>query len=320
MGFGRRAKRPRIIAGLSVFCADSAELNLCGLHTPASERFMPLTGMVQCRLAWAAIVWAAASAGSAQGLDIGRVMFVGNSLTYGYSPEDGLPGGYRGVVERGLLEAGGRFEFVGENSENSEGLLNPQHNGYGALVFEDLASDIVIGTDSFGSLSDWLDSGNPDVVVVDLGRSIGRAQDLIEGQDQIALLADAVFANNPNAALIWVDQVAPLSEWYPDEEERLVAIMDLVAAEAARQHGMGRRMSVAFAPDWDRSSMLSSDGVHPNALGYTYLGQQITGQILAATNAVPEPSLLAGAGAVALLLRRRQSASKNKSSSAANHP
>lgn len=244
-------------------------------------------------------------------------MFIGNSYIEGHdSAQLAWQGGYRKVVEDNLIAAGAEFSFVGANTNNSVGMLNPGHYGFGGQGVDQLFDGIQRGDVNYGSITDWVTPGAADIFVIDLGRKDEEALASDGLKSQLARVSDLIFSTNPSAKLLWMTQVVPFPSYYPNAPVHLANVGSSLAQIQAEQLAASHVMQVVEAPDWDPFQMLDLDGVHPNNEGYVYLGNQLTESLLK-TNAVPEPGILLGAAALGGAMVRRRRAKRSAAETAA---
>lgn len=243
-------------------------------------------------------------------IDLGKIMFLGNSYIEGHdSPNLSWQGGVRKVVKDILVGASTKFEFVGRNDWNSAGMANPLHNGFGGKGIDDLINGFTREGVSMGRLADWVQESNASTYVIDIGRKDEEGSTLAELKTQFMRVVNEIYAVNPDARIIWTEQVAPNAVLFPDPEERLAKVNQALREISAEQTLLGRSLQVAaVAADWDPDAFLDVDGIHANDAGYTYIGQKQAAMILhQAAPAVPEPILLAGLPlALAAVMKRRQ--------------
>jgi lysophospholipase L1-like esterase len=95
-----------------------------------------------------------------------RLLPLGDSITQG-SPDK--PGGYRGVLEKRLLEAGWSFEFVGGRLTNSEGMRCPRHEGHPGFRIEELRRGHVNAYSSCAMIKETVAAARPDCVLLLVG-------------------------------------------------------------------------------------------------------------------------------------------------------
>ncbi|MBS1722218.1 MAG: hypothetical protein JSS66_04335 [Armatimonadetes bacterium] len=91
---------------------------------------------------------------------IGRVLAVGDSITWGA----GTQGGYRGYLEERLLAENYKFEFDGGVYQNSAGMRYGAHEGHGGWTIMDFVNGRPQEPGA-GKLSEWLRAYQPQVVL-----------------------------------------------------------------------------------------------------------------------------------------------------------
>lgn len=245
-----------------------------------------------------------------ESVDLGRIMFLGNSYIEGHdSPNLSWQGGARKVVEDILKDASAKFEFVGRNDWNSAGMANPLHNGYGGKGIDDLINGFTREGVSMGKLADWVQESNANIYVIDIGRKNEEGTTVDELKTQFTRFVNEIYSVNSEARIIWTEQVSPKAVWFPTAEEHLTKVNEALRQVSAEQILQGRQLQIVQAArDWDPDAYLDTDGIHANDAGYSYLGRKQAAMILQqAPPAVPEPILLAGLPlALAAVGRRRQ--------------
>ncbi len=228
-------------------------------------------------------------------LDLGRIMFLGNSYIEGHESSNlSWKGGSRKIVEDILTAEGVRFTFVGRNTTNSEGMKNPGHNGYGGMGIDDLFDGVEKNGVSYGSITNWLEESLADIYIIDIGRKTEEGTTKSELKAQFMRVVNEIYASTPSAKIIWSEQTIAKPEWYPGIEERHKLINQVLNEIAEEQMESGRWMKIAQASGgWDPLTHLDSDGVHASDAGYRYLGQKQAALLLDNTMyPVPEPGLM----------------------------
>lgn len=236
-----------------------------------------------------------ARADEANSVDLGRIMFLGNSYIEGHDSDTlSWQGGSRKVIEDILTAEGATFTFVGRNTANSQGMKNPAHNGFGGMGIDDLFDGIEKDGTSFGNITDWLNESVADIYIIDIGRKTEEGSTKAELKAQYMRLVQEIYAATPSAKIIWSEQTIAKPEWYPGIEERHKLINEVLNEIAGEQVEAGRWMKIAqVSGGWDPLKHLDVDGIHANDAGYLYLGQK-QAELLVDTYVapVPEPGLM----------------------------
>lgn len=228
-------------------------------------------------------------------LDLGRIMFLGNSYIEGHDSDNlSWKGGSRKVIEDILTAEGAVFTFVGRNTSNSQGMKNPAHNGFGGMGIDDLFDGIEKDGTAFGNITDWLNESVADIYIIDIGRKTEEGTTKGELKAQYMRLVKEIYAATPSAKIIWSEQTIAKPEWYPGIEERHKLINEVLNEIASEQMNAGRWMKIAqVSGGWDPVKHLDTDGIHASDAGYLFLGQKQAELLIDGYVApVPEPTLM----------------------------
>lgn len=286
--------------GLSVAGAWEIRLNLVWPETCPSEMTVMsfLSRLVLPAIAASLLVLGlpkAVQADEPTNVDLGRIMFLGNSFIEGhYSDNLSWQGGSRKVIEDILIKEGATFSFVGRRTANSEGMKNPAHNGFGGKGIDELFNGVEVDGQAFGNITDWLNESLADIYIIDIGRKTEEGSTKEELKTQFMRVVKEIYAATPSAKIIWSEQTIAKPEWYPGIEKRHDLINEVLKEIASEQAEAGRWMKIAeVAGGWDPLKHLDTDGVHASDAGYLYLGQK-QAELLVGTTLypVPEPGLM----------------------------
>ena len=198
--------------------------------------------------------------------DACKILPLGDSITWGA----GYEGGYRIELFTKAVNAQQKITFTGSLSNGPTTVANttfPQknegHNGW------------TITQDTGQIPSPALDTGSggvPHIILVHLGTNdIGQGATASTMTDRLGTLIDKLVNAAPNA-LIVVAKITPLknTSYNSTATSYNAAIPGAVQTRAtAGKHVIVADMNTGFT-----SAMLSSDGVHPNQSGYSYMGDQ----------------------------------------------
>jgi lysophospholipase L1-like esterase len=207
-----------------------------------------------------------------------RLLPMGDSITQG-SPDK--PGGYRGVLERRLQEAGWNFEFVGRCTENSEGMSYPRHEGHPGFRIEELRRGHTNAFSSCRAIKETVADLRPDCVLLLVGTNNLYFDDPRHAAEEMNRLWDEIVgaASNP---VLWVGTlplILPgLKSWGhdipADVGARVAAFNGLLGdmAEARTRCGQDVRLVNTASAASGRED-LQADGVHPSAHSMEGMGE-----------------------------------------------
>ncbi|MCX6875336.1 MAG: GDSL-type esterase/lipase family protein [Verrucomicrobia bacterium] len=233
-------------------------------------------------LALALALGAGLMAGSAQALDLGKIMPMGDSIT------DGVPvaGGYRDPLYTLLNSKGDTFTFVGSATNNETTTLSAagqtHHEGHSGYVIA--AGGGRTGLDE--NLAGWIGSGaeNPNRILLMIGSNdINLGYDMANAPARLSTLITHIYGYRP-AVKLYVASIIPMSGHEADVRVFNTAIPGIVASHRA----LGQ--DVVYVPMYESLNINTdlADGLHPNALGYQHMAQAWD----TALHGVPEPASL----------------------------
>lgn len=191
-----------------------------------------------------------------------RIMPLGDSVTEGQYVE----GGYR-LPLRDLLAPKLDFTFVGSLSNNSDGLDRPDHEGHSGWSILDFIGggnhDLPSGV---AQITNFVRDAKPDVILLLLGTNDVEVG-VPEYTRRYRALLDDIYAVTPNVRIAFME-VTPKVD---GDEPQIQQARDAAVALIPEYQKAGKRI-VLIDPRaaFDPKTMLT-DGVHPNALGYTTL-------------------------------------------------
>src|SRR5579872_87728 len=193
-----------------------------------------------------------------------KVLPLGDSITYGVQ----YAGAYRVQLFQDALNAHQNITFVGDSSLANGptmvgGVPFPQDNdGHSGWTIDQIA----------GLVPSPALQSNPDILLLMIGTNdmYSQTQPVAQAPQRLGSLIDKIVAGDGRALLV-VAQITPLanSTWEAQVMTYNAAIPALVQARAA----MGKHVAmVDMHTGFMTSTMLSSDGVHPNMTGYDHMG------------------------------------------------
>jgi len=210
---------------------------------------------------------AALLAGGVQGVELGRIMPMGDSIT------DGVPvaGGYRDPLYSLLNGRGDTLTLVGSASDNATPTLSTagqtHHEGHSGYVIA--AGGGRTGLDE--NLAGWIgaDAENPDRILLMIGSNdINIGYDMANAPARLSTLVTHIYSYRPGVKL-FLASIIPMSGHEADVRVFNTAIPGIVASHVALGH------NVIYVPMYESLNINTdlSDGLHPNALGYQHMAQ-----------------------------------------------
>lgn len=211
------------------------------------------------------------------------ILPLGDSITDGYPFE---MGGYRVELFHQANINNQLITFVGSLANGPtnplvDGKTFPRnHEGHSGFTIDNAAD---AGRSGISPLTDQaIATTKPDIVLLMIGTNdVNLNYNLDSAPTRLAALVDRIIADAPNALLA----VAQLVPTQTDAENVAfqaynAAIPNIVDTRAAAgKHVIRIDMYAAFADNPNFKSALMNDNLHPNAAGYTLLGQTWYGAI-----------------------------------------
>jgi autotransporter-associated beta strand protein len=238
-----------------------------------------------------------------------QIMPLGDSITYG---QNGSDAGYRGFVYNLLNPVAPNFQFIGAATINPGSLpTSPidetHHNGYSSYATLDLLNNLN-GLDQtrynqFGGAERnpnggyWLTGGNgtgrsavfPDIVLLLVGANDIFQQvnynnpqiNVTNYKTNLTALINEIVTLRPNAKVITAD-VTP----WPSESSYVTTIVSTVHTVVTNFQSQGAQVSEVDLNTQFPANGISSDGLHPNDTGYTFMAGQWFNAILSISTGV----------------------------------
>ena len=204
------------------------------------------------------------------------ILCIGDSLTLGASKPSFVVGGYRGILQSLLTEAGSPVEFVGSRTDNSEGMASPRHEGWPGYRIEQIEAAAL----------PTLIKDRADIVLLLAGTNdVRQGFVLAEAPARLEVLITLIAKLQPQAA-IFVGSL-PLLLFDPKHEHQTEArqafnrsIPDIITRCATR----GLHVELVDVRETLASADICSDTVHPTFSGYSKLGRAWFTAITASSN------------------------------------
>lgn len=204
-----------------------------------------------------------------------KVLPLGDSITYGVGDEGN--GGYRGPLFAAAVAAQQSMTFTGSLSNGPDivsGQLFPKnnegHSGWGISTVTQYSGGVagiatLIPIPAFATTS----GGVPNVILLHIGTNDVGNSTAAQMSDRLAGLIDEIVAAAPEALLV-VAEITPLAWATSTINSYNATIPGLVQARAAAgKHVMLADMNTGFT-----STMIGSDGIHPNGMGYKFMADR----------------------------------------------
>jgi len=191
-----------------------------------------------------------------------KVLPFGDSITYGVGSEASGGGGYRVDLFSRAVMAAKKLTFVGTQMNGPmtvAGMPFPQHHaGYSGYTVAQITA---------ASLFNAEVATAPHIVLLHIGTNDMLRSDGPTAPQRLATLVDDLVTALPNA-LIVVAKIIPLKSGMTQVNTYNTAIEPLIEQRVqAGKHVVLVDQNTAFP-----AGGLGSDGVHPNAMGYQYMG------------------------------------------------
>jgi lysophospholipase L1-like esterase len=203
------------------------------------------------------------------------VLPFGDSITWGVGDEGNA--GYRGPLFGLAVAAQRKITFTGSLSNGPTTVSgqtfpkkNEGHSGYGISTVTQYSNGVagiatLIPTPAFASGS----GGPPNIIFMMIGTNDTGNSTAAAMTDRLAALMDKIIVAAPDALLV-VAKITPLSWATAVINSYNGAIPGLVQTRAlAGKHVMLADMNTGFA-----STMIGSDGIHPNNAGYKFMADR----------------------------------------------
>jgi lysophospholipase L1-like esterase len=191
------------------------------------------------------------------------IMPLGDSITAG---DHVGGGGYREYLRQELVAAGLRVDFVGRSTDKSDGIPDPEHEGYSGYTIGQIAA----------KADEALQQFRPDIILLFAGTNDIRVNGGNDRPDdplywraapqRFAALLEVIWRRSPEAWVL-VGTLMPFAESMsvrePAAQEFNAALRGLVR----EAQGRGRRIDLV---DFRRTVGAAdlADGAHPNVNGY----------------------------------------------------
>jgi len=196
-----------------------------------------------------------------------KILPLGDSITWGIQYD----GAYRVELFTKAVAAGQNITFTGSLSNGPttvSGKPFPKNNeGHSGWTIDQDASLIPSPAMSTGS------GGIPHIILLHIGTNdIYASSGQSTMPDRLGTLMDKIIAAAPDALLV-VAKITPLSNssW----NATIKTYNDAIPAQVQSRVSKGKHVMLAdMNTGFTSSSMLSSDGVHPNQTGYNFMGDQ----------------------------------------------
>jgi lysophospholipase L1-like esterase len=187
-----------------------------------------------------------------------KVLPLGDSITWGIQYE----GAYRVELFRRAVVANQNITFVGSLMDGPATIAGvafpPQNEGHSGWTINQEASLIP---------SPALD-GAPDIILLLIGTNDTYQADPGGAPQRLATLLDTILSMDTHALLV-VSLITP----YPSQASNVAAYNAAIPALVQARAADGKHILLADVnTGFQVSTMLSSDGIHPNQTGYEFMG------------------------------------------------
>jgi lysophospholipase L1-like esterase len=236
-----------------------------------------------------------------------NIMPLGDSITWG----QGVAGGYETKLYTELAASGLHAKFLGSQTNNASTTLS-NNNQIREEGHPGAFTDYILGNldgnvngdvydngsgPNLNNGGDWLttnSTGTPDYVLLMIGTNdVGFGGGAAHALTNLGLIMDKITSLDPNAHIIVSNALSRTDSSTANTNintQYNPNIPGLVSTHASE----GEKVSfVDINSLFNTSTMLQSDGVHPNALGYSVVGDAFANAI-AAINASLSPSSVTG--------------------------
>ena len=237
-----------------------------------------------------------------------KVLDSGDSIT----DDSVVNGAWRSYLEKLLATNGYVFTNLGRwSSTPFTGFTQVHHEGMdGAVIAAPGVSGPTHGYPLASNyaqltLSDSLTNATPDLVLIDLGvNDMGHGRNPYQvATNDLSALLDMIFVRLPSAHIIvskptTISYSTILSPPYDTYRTNMLIFCDAVQTMAAARRAQGQNVFVAdLFSAVTNTSMLNSDGTHPNATGLAAIANEMMFRIAAITarpDSVMTPFILGG--------------------------
>jgi lysophospholipase L1-like esterase len=234
-------------------------------------------------------------------ISLGKVLALGDSITWGFSSKETAPGGYRLRLYNALLAAGKSINYVGSVHDNTSTMLRDAgetlHEGHGGFRTDQILGNltgVAIGTPvSSNSGGHWLDGNathpavDPNIILLHIGTNdLLQHRTVASTADNLSKIIDTLTTLRPNARL-FVSNILPIAD--PTINASVLAYNKLIRDQIVPNFkALGR--NVVFVDQYrnfvDATGTVMSaelpDTVHPTRAGYAKVGETWAQAILAA--------------------------------------
>ena len=197
-----------------------------------------------------------------------RIMPLGDSITAGYHVGKG---GYRDHL-RGMLQKNGiHVDFVGRNVDMSNGIADPEHEGYSGATIDLIAQ----------KADEALPQLKPDIILLFAGTNdirVNGANDQPsnpvywkDAPQRFEKLLSTIKRKSPQA-IIFVGTLMPYAKAWAAREDAALEYNAKLAEIVSKEKAQGTKIYlVDFRKTVDATDL--ADGLHPNAKGYEKMAQ-----------------------------------------------
>ena len=262
-----------------------------------------------------------------------QIMPLGDSITFGVN---GTYSGYRGFLYNLLNPVAPGFQFMGVSTVNGTTLPTApidetHHNGYESYATLDLLNNLngldltrynqYGGVERYPDGGYWLTGGNgtgrgavyPDIILLLVGANdidqaiLGNTQiDIVNYPANLTALINELVTLRPSAKVITAD----ITPW-PSESADVATVIGMIHTVVTNFQAQGANVSeVDLNTHFPVSNGISSDGLHPDDTGYTFMAGQWFNAILSVSpgvsSCIPASSTVAVATNAALNLNGNQ--------------
>ncbi len=237
-----------------------------------------------------------------------QIMPLGDSITYGYNGSDA---GYRGFLYNLLQPVAPNFQIVGVSTNNPRSLptsplVQTHHNGYSSYATLDLMNNLngldLTRYNEYGGAERnpdggyWLTGGNgtgrgavyPDIILLLVGANdisqatLGNTNiNVVNFPANLTALINTLVTLRPNARLITAD----ITPW-PAESAYVPTVTNTIHTVVTSFQAQGANVSEVNLNRQFPVNGISSDGIHPNDTGYSFMAGQWYNAILSVCTGV----------------------------------